>query len=83
MHGSYAILWLIKSRLFGDASWAREIGFTEGLYPWLGMSLYLVAESQQRIGSASCSCIAARAGAMEDVPLTVELGGGPGVNLLR
>jgi protein-S-isoprenylcysteine O-methyltransferase Ste14 len=43
MHGTYGLLWLIKSRLFADRSWEREVSLGEGLATWLFLTLYWVA----------------------------------------
>lgn len=43
MHGSYGLLWVIKSRVFPDASWERPCSLRWGLAIWLGLSLYWVA----------------------------------------
>lgn len=41
-HGTYGILWLIKSASFGDKSWERPCGIGYGIFIWAGLSLYLV-----------------------------------------
>jgi len=43
MHGTYALLWLIKSLLFGDASWERKVRLRDGASTWVGMSAYWAA----------------------------------------
>lgn len=43
LHGTYGVLWLLKSRYFGDKNWEREVGLATGLYTWFGLSLYWIA----------------------------------------
>ncbi len=43
LHGTYGLLWLLKSRFFPDASWEQEISFAYGLATWLILTLYLLA----------------------------------------
>lgn len=43
LHGTYGILWILKSHYFGDKSWDREVGFGFGLFTWIGLSLYWVS----------------------------------------
>lgn len=42
MHGTYGGLWVMKSRIFPDPSWEREVSFAYGLYTWFGLTLYLI-----------------------------------------
>lgn len=42
MHGTYGVLWLLKSRLFPDSSWEREVSLATGLGTWVLLSLYLL-----------------------------------------
>jgi protein-S-isoprenylcysteine O-methyltransferase Ste14 len=39
-HGTYGILWVLKSRTFGDKSWEAPCGIGYGLVIWGGLSLY-------------------------------------------
>lgn len=43
LHGSYGLLWGIKSRVFPDASWERPCGIGFGLLIWAALSLYWIA----------------------------------------
>ena len=43
LHGSYGILWVLKSRIFPDKQWEEDKGLFFGLYIWVGLSLYWVA----------------------------------------
>lgn len=39
-HGMYGIMWVLKSRTFGDKSWEAPCGIGYGLVIWGGLSLY-------------------------------------------
>jgi steroid 5-alpha reductase family enzyme len=43
MHGTYGLLWVIKSRIFPDKQWEQDKGLFYGLYIWAGLSLYWIA----------------------------------------
>jgi steroid 5-alpha reductase family enzyme len=43
LHGSYGILWVLKSRLFPDRQWEQPASLAYGLVIWAGLSLYWVA----------------------------------------
>jgi steroid 5-alpha reductase family enzyme len=43
LHGTYGILWVLKSRIFPDKSWDRKASRFDVVYFWGGMSLYWVA----------------------------------------
>ncbi len=43
LHGTYGLLWILKSRLFPDRSWERECSPAYGLLIWGGLSLYWIA----------------------------------------
>jgi protein-S-isoprenylcysteine O-methyltransferase Ste14 len=43
LHGTYGILWVLKSRIFPDKSWDRRVGWGYGLVNWLFLTLYWVA----------------------------------------
>lgn len=43
LHGSYGILWVLKSRIFPDKQWEEDKALFFGLYIWVGLSLYWVA----------------------------------------
>jgi protein-S-isoprenylcysteine O-methyltransferase Ste14 len=42
LHGTYGILWILKSRYFGDKLWERDIPLWYGLVTWFGLSLYWI-----------------------------------------
>jgi len=43
LHGTYGLLWILKSRIFPDKQWEGEKGLLYGLYIWAGLSLYWIA----------------------------------------
>jgi steroid 5-alpha reductase family enzyme len=43
LHGSYGLLWVLKSRIFPDRQWEQPTGLAYGLFIWAGLSLYWVA----------------------------------------
>lgn len=43
MHGSYGLLWVLKSHIFPDKQWEQEKSLGYGLYIWAGLSLYLIS----------------------------------------
>ena len=40
---SYGILWVLKSRIFGDRQWEQPTGWGYGLVIWAGLTLYWYA----------------------------------------
>jgi protein-S-isoprenylcysteine O-methyltransferase Ste14 len=42
LHGGYGLLWILKSRMFGDRQWDQKCSIWHGLYIWSGLSLYWV-----------------------------------------
>ena len=42
LHGTYGILWVLKSRLFPDKAWEKETNLVYGLVIWVGLCLYWV-----------------------------------------
>ena len=42
-HGTYGVLWVLKSRIFPDRSWEKPCSILEGLGVWAALSLYWVA----------------------------------------
>jgi steroid 5-alpha reductase family enzyme len=40
LHGTYGILWVLKSRIFADASWERKTSLWFGLVSWFSLVLY-------------------------------------------
>ena len=43
LHGTYGLLWVIKSNIFPDKTWEKRIGVGYGLVNWAGLSLYWIA----------------------------------------
>jgi protein-S-isoprenylcysteine O-methyltransferase Ste14 len=43
LHGTYGILWVLKSRIFPDKSWENQISWGYGLANWGFLTLYWVA----------------------------------------
>ena len=43
LHGTYGLLWLLKSRIFPDRQWEQGTNLGYGLFIWLGLSLYWIA----------------------------------------
>jgi protein-S-isoprenylcysteine O-methyltransferase Ste14 len=43
LHGTYGILWVLKSSIFPDKSWEKDASVLDVAYFWGGMSLYWVA----------------------------------------
>ena len=43
LHGTYGILWVLKSRLFGDKNWDKPTGLAFGLLSWVALTLYWIA----------------------------------------
>ena len=43
LHGTYGILWVLKSRIFPDQQWETDRGLGYGLYIWAGLSLYWIS----------------------------------------
>ena len=43
MHGTYGVLWIVKSRLFGDMQWEQRASLGYGLLIWGGLSMYWVS----------------------------------------
>lgn len=43
LHGTYGILWVLKSRLFPDRQWEQPTGIAYALVIWGGLSLYWIA----------------------------------------
>jgi protein-S-isoprenylcysteine O-methyltransferase Ste14 len=42
MHGTYGMLWVMKSRLFPDRQWEQPASLAYGLYIWFGLTLYWI-----------------------------------------
>ena len=43
LHGSYGVLWVIKSMIFPDKAWEIKTGFFYGLFILAGLSLYWIS----------------------------------------
>jgi len=43
LHGTYGILWVVKSRIFPDKQWEKDKGLFYGLFIWAGLTLYWIA----------------------------------------
>ena len=43
LHGTYGVLWIAKSRYFGDKNWERPVNVGIGLGTWMLLSLYWMA----------------------------------------
>lgn len=44
LHGTYGILWVLKSRIFPDKSWSRKVSVRYGVgVVWGGLTLYWIA----------------------------------------
>lgn len=43
LHGTYGVLWVLKSRIFPDRAWEQPIPLWMGLLNWGGLTLYWVA----------------------------------------
>ena len=43
LHGTYGILWILKSYFFPDRQWELKCSLWYGLLIWLGLSLYWIA----------------------------------------
>jgi steroid 5-alpha reductase family enzyme len=43
LHGTYGLLWALKSRVFGDRQWEQRTGLGYGLVIWGALSLYWIA----------------------------------------
>jgi steroid 5-alpha reductase family enzyme len=43
MHGTYGLLWVLKSRLFPDRQWEQTCNLGYGLVIWGGLTLYWIA----------------------------------------
>ena len=43
LHGTYGLLWVLKSRIFPDKQWEQPTSFAYGLVIWTGLTLYWIA----------------------------------------
>jgi len=63
LHGTYGILWMLKSLIFGDKQWEQRTSLLYGLLIWGALSLYwitpylIIKQSSQPPGWYLCLCI--------------------------
>ena len=43
LHGTYGILWILKSKIYPDKQWESKCSVWYGLLIWVGLSLYWIA----------------------------------------
>jgi steroid 5-alpha reductase family enzyme len=43
LHGSYGILWILKSYIYPDMQWESKCSIWYGLFIWMGLSLYWIS----------------------------------------
>ena len=43
LHGSYGLMWVLKSRIFPDKTWEAKCSIWYGLYIWGGLTLYWIS----------------------------------------
>ena len=43
LHGSYGIMWVLKSKIFPDTTWEAACSIWYGLYIWGGLTLYWIS----------------------------------------
>ena len=43
LHGSYGIMWVLKSMIFSDKTWEAKCSIWYGLYVWGGLTLYWIS----------------------------------------
>ena len=43
LHGTYGVLWILKSRYFGDKNWERPVNIGVGFGTWVALSLYWIS----------------------------------------
>jgi protein-S-isoprenylcysteine O-methyltransferase Ste14 len=43
LHGTYGLLWVLKSNIFPDLAWEKKVSLGFGLVSWLSLCLYWVA----------------------------------------
>jgi steroid 5-alpha reductase family enzyme len=42
LHGTYGLMWVMKSNIFPDASWEQKTSFWSGLVSWFALVLYWI-----------------------------------------
>ena len=57
LHGSYGIMWVLKSMIFPDKTWESKCSIFYGLYIWAGLTLYWVSPWLITSGSVSSTPI--------------------------
>ena len=55
LHGTYGILWILKSRIFPDKQWENKTSIWYGLFIWAGLSLYWVSPYIIITGNHDCN----------------------------
>jgi protein-S-isoprenylcysteine O-methyltransferase Ste14 len=43
LHGTYGVLWMLKSKYYGDKNWERDVPLWLGLGTWATLSLYWIS----------------------------------------
>jgi protein-S-isoprenylcysteine O-methyltransferase Ste14 len=43
LHGTYGLLWALKSRIFPDKAWDEPVNLLTGLLMWAGLTMYWIA----------------------------------------
>ena len=43
LHGSYGMMWVLKSMIFPDKTWDAKCSIWYGLYIWAGLTLYWIS----------------------------------------
>ena len=43
LHGSYGVMWVLKSKIFPDTTWEATCSIGYGLYIWGGLTLYWIS----------------------------------------
>ena len=57
LHGTYGLLWILKSNIFPDRTWEQKTSLLYGLVIWAGLSLYWVAPwllVSQEVNAPAC-----------------------------
>ena len=40
LHGSYGILWILKSKIYPDSTWEQKVTIWYGIGSWVALALY-------------------------------------------
>jgi len=43
LHGTYGLLWILKSRIYPDRQWEQKTSLLYGLLIWIGLSMYWIS----------------------------------------